>query len=61
LLCCGGECGLDKRIEIPPAAQQVVLRSNYFGTTEYNKPVKISCVAVSEVIDTKKKLNIQFP
>ena len=57
-----GECGLDKRIEIPLAAQQVVFEKQLLLAQKYNKPVVIHCVAAfQEVMDTKKKLNISVP
>jgi TatD DNase family protein len=57
-----GECGLDKRIEIPLEAQQVVFEKQLLLAQKYNKPVVIHCVAAfQEVMDTKKKLNISVP
>ncbi|WP_339919458.1 TatD family hydrolase [uncultured Flavobacterium sp.] len=57
-----GECGLDKRIEIPLEAQQVVFEKQLLLAQKYNKPVLIHCVAAfQEVMDTKKKLNISVP
>jgi TatD DNase family protein len=57
-----GECGLDKRIEIPVELQQMVFEKQLLLAQEYNKPVVIHCVAAfQEVIDTKKRLNISVP
>jgi TatD DNase family protein len=57
-----GECGLDKRIEIPVELQQMVFEKQLLLAQEYNKPVVIHCVAAfQEVIDAKKRLNISVP
>jgi TatD DNase family protein len=57
-----GECGLDKRIEIPLELQQIVFEKQLVLAQKYNKPVVIHCVAAfQEVIDTKKRLNISVP
>lgn len=57
-----GECGLDKRIEIPLELQQMVFEKQLLLAQKYNKPVVIHCVAAfQEVIDTKKRLNISVP
>ena len=57
-----GECGLDKRIEIPLELQQLVFEKQLLLAQKYNKPVVIHCVAAfDEVIAIKKKLNISVP
>jgi TatD DNase family protein len=57
-----GECGLDKRIEIPLELQQTVFEKQLLLAQKYNKPVVIHCVAAfQEVIDTKKRLKISVP
>ena len=57
-----GECGLDKRIEIPMELQQLVFEKQLFLAEKYQKPVVIHCVAAfQEVIATKKKLKITVP
>ncbi|AWG22223.1 hydrolase TatD [Flavobacterium faecale] len=57
-----GECGLDKRIEIPMEVQQVVFEKQLLLAQEYNKPVVLHCVAAfDEVMATKKRLNITVP
>ena len=57
-----GECGLDKRIEIPLTLQQQVFETQLLLAQEYNKPVIIHCVAAfQEVVAIKKKLQITVP
>lgn len=57
-----GECGLDKRIEIPMDLQQAVFEKQLLLAQKYNKPVVIHCVAAfQEVIASKKRLNITVP
>jgi TatD DNase family protein len=57
-----GECGLDKRIEIPLDLQQSVFERQLLLAQKYNRPVIIHCVAAfQELIDIKKKLNITVP
>jgi len=57
-----GECGLDKRIEIPFKQQVSVFEKQLFLAEKYKKPVIIHCVAAyQEVISIKKKLNISVP
>jgi TatD DNase family protein len=57
-----GECGLDKRIEIPMALQQMVFEKQLVLAEKYRKPVVIHCVAAfQEVIAIKKKMNISVP
>ncbi|WP_291099809.1 MULTISPECIES: TatD family hydrolase [unclassified Flavobacterium] len=57
-----GECGLDKRIEIPFDLQQLVFEKQLILAEKHQKPVVIHCVAAfQEVIEIKKKLNITVP
>jgi TatD DNase family protein len=57
-----GECGLDKRIEIPLELQQMVFEKQLLLAQQYNKPVVIHCVAVfQEVIAMRKRLKITVP
>ena len=57
-----GECGLDKRIEIPLELQQKVFERQLLLAQKQNKPVVIHCVAAfQEVISTKKRLKITIP
>ncbi|MCW2120790.1 TatD family hydrolase [Flavobacterium sp. 7A] len=57
-----GECGLDKRIEIPLQLQQSVFDQQLLLAQEYQKPVVIHCVAAfDELIATKKRLKITVP
>jgi TatD DNase family protein len=54
-----GECGLDKRIEIPFEVQQAVFERQLLLAEQYQKPVVIHCVAAfQELIAIKKKLKI---
>ncbi len=57
-----GECGLDKRIEIPMELQQAVFEKQLLLAQKYGMPVVIHCVAAfQEVIAIRKKLNISVP
>ena len=57
-----GECGLDKRIEIPLEKQLEVFKSQLALVQKTNKPVILHCVAAyQEVIAVKKEMNIQNP
>ncbi|MFV8323844.1 TatD family hydrolase [Flavobacterium sp. LS2R12] len=57
-----GECGLDKRIEVPMELQQMVFDRQLLLAQKYQKPVVIHCVAAfQELIAIKKKLNISVP
>ncbi|MDR6763392.1 TatD DNase family protein [Flavobacterium sp. 2755] len=57
-----GECGLDKRIEIPLEQQIIVFEKQLALAEKYNKPVVIHCVAAfQEVTAIKKKLKISVP
>jgi TatD DNase family protein len=57
-----GECGLDKRIEIPFELQQTVFERQLLLAEQYQKPVVIHCVAAfQELIAIKKRLKISVP
>ena len=57
-----GECGLDKRIEIPFETQQAVFERQLLLAEQYQKPVVIHCVAAfQELIAIKKRLKISVP
>ncbi|WP_264564012.1 TatD family hydrolase [Flavobacterium sp. N3904] len=57
-----GECGLDKRIEIPFELQQNVFERQLLLAQKQEKPVVIHCVAAfQEVIAIKKRLKIMAP
>jgi TatD DNase family protein len=57
-----GECGLDKRIDIPMELQQQVFEKQLALAQQYNKAVIIHCVAAfQEVIAIKKRMNISVP
>jgi TatD DNase family protein len=57
-----GECGLDKRVEIPMALQQMVFGKQLALAEKYKKPVVIHCVAAfQEVIAIKKRMAISVP
>jgi TatD DNase family protein len=57
-----GECGLDKRIEVPMELQQSVFEKQLLLAQKYQKPVVIHCVAAfQELIEITKKLNITVP
>jgi TatD DNase family protein len=57
-----GECGLDKRIEIPFLVQQVVFEKQIALAEKYQKPLVLHCVAAfQEVIEIKNRLKITVP
>lgn len=57
-----GECGLDKRIEVPLDLQISVFEKQLILAEKYKKPVVIHCVAAfQEVIAIKKKMKISVP
>lgn len=57
-----GECGLDKKIQISMALQQMVLEKQMALAEKYQKPVIIHCVAAfQEIIAIKKRMNISVP
>lgn len=57
-----GECGLDKRTEVPFELQESVFERQLLLAEKHQKPVLIHCVAAfQEVIALKKKLGITVP
>jgi TatD DNase family protein len=57
-----GECGLDKRIDIPLDMQLDVFEKQLILAEKYQKPVILHCVAAfQEIIALKKKFNITVP
>jgi TatD DNase family protein len=57
-----GECGLDKRIDMPIDLQYKVFEMQLMLAQKYQKPVIIHCVAAfQELIEIKKKLQISVP
>jgi TatD DNase family protein len=57
-----GECGLDKRIEVPMQLQAAVFEAQLALAEKYKKPVIIHCVAAfSELIQVKKKRKVSVP
>ncbi len=52
-----GECGLDKRIEVPMELQQLVFEKQLLLAQKYQKPVVIHCVAAfQELIEIIEKI-----
>ncbi|HEY0092150.1 MAG TPA: TatD family hydrolase, partial [Flavobacterium sp.] len=57
-----GECGLDKKIEVPFDLQASVFERHLRLAQKYKRPVIVHCVAAySEVIAMKKKVNFNLP
>lgn len=57
-----GECGLDKRTEVPLDLQIIVFEKQLILAEKYRKPVVIHCVAAfQEVIAIKKRIKITVP
>jgi TatD DNase family protein len=57
-----GECGLDKRIEVPFDLQISVFEKQLELAEKFKKPVVIHCVAAfQEVMAIKKKMKIKVP
>ncbi|TDP57611.1 TatD family hydrolase [Flavobacterium dankookense] len=57
-----GECGLDKRIDIPIALQIEVFEKQITLAEKYQKPLVLHLVAAfDELIEIKKRLNISVP
>ena len=57
-----GECGLDKRIEIPFETQIEIFEKQIKLAQKFNKPLILHCVsAYQEVIEIKKRLKITVP
>lgn len=57
-----GECGLDKRIEIPLDVQITVFEKQLLLAKKYQKPVILHLVAAfQELIEIKKRLKVDVP
>jgi TatD DNase family protein len=57
-----GECGLDKRIEIPMDLQKKVFEKQLLLAEKYKKSVVIHCVAAfQELVEIKNQLQITVP
>ena len=57
-----GECGLDKRIEIPLDLQISVFKKQLEIVKQTNKPIVLHCVAAyDEVITIKREMKIENP
>lgn len=57
-----GECGLDKRIEIPLQLQTDIFQQQIEIVQKTEKPIILHCVAAfQEVIGIKKEMNIENP
>jgi TatD DNase family protein len=57
-----GECGLDKRIEIPMELQIAIFKKQLELVQQTNKPIILHCVAAfEEVITIKKAMKIENP
>ena len=57
-----GECGLDKRIEIPFETQIEIFEKQIELAQKYNKPLILHCVsAYQDMIEIKKRLQISVP
>lgn len=57
-----GECGLDKKIDIPLDLQISVFEKQLVLAEKFRKPVVIHCVAAfQEVVEIKKRLKITVP
>jgi len=57
-----GECGLDKRIDVPLDLQQAVFERQLLLAQHVQKPVIIHCVAAfDELIECTKRLQIEVP
>lgn len=57
-----GECGLDKRIEIPLLLQQEVFEQQILLAEKHQKPLVLHCVAAfQEVIEIKNRLKVSVP
>ena len=57
-----GECGLDKRIEIPMALQITVFEKQIALAEKYQKPLILHLAAAfGELLSIKKRLNITVP
>ncbi|MDP2161012.1 MAG: TatD family hydrolase [Flavobacterium sp.] len=57
-----GECGLDKRIEIPLEIQEKVFKAQILLAEKHQKPLVLHCVAAfQEIIRIKKEQSVTVP
>lgn len=57
-----GECGLDKRIEIPLGIQVEIFEKQLLLAKKYKKPVILHLVAAfQELVEIKKRLDVDVP
>ncbi len=57
-----GECGLDKRIEVPMALQTAVFEKQIALAEKYQKPLVLHLVAAyQELVEIKNRLNVSVP
>lgn len=57
-----GECGLDRRIEIPMEIQEKVFKAQILIAEKHQKPLVLHCVAAfQEIIRIKKEQNVTVP
>ncbi|WP_291118538.1 TatD family hydrolase [Flavobacterium sp. UBA6135] len=57
-----GECGLDKRIEIPIEIQKKIFKPQILIAEKHQKPLVLHCVAAfQEIIQIKKEQNVTVP
>jgi TatD DNase family protein len=57
-----GECGLDKRIEIPIKIQEKVFKAQILLAEKHQKPLVLHCVAAfQEIIQIKKEQKVTVP
>lgn len=57
-----GECGLDKRIEIPIEIQEKVFKAQILLAEKHQKPLVLHCVAAfQEIIQIKNEQNVTVP
>ncbi len=57
-----GECGLDKRIQIPMEIQEKVFKAQILLAEKHQKPLVLHCVAAfQEIIQIKKEQKVTVP
>ena len=57
-----GECGLDKRIQIPMEIQEKVFKEQILLAEKHQKPLVLHCVAAfQEIIQIKNEQNVTVP
>lgn len=57
-----GECGLDKRIDVPMALQTAVFEKQIALAEKYQKPLVLHLVAAhQELVEIKNRLNVSVP